>query len=243
MTMAQATVSRQSVTKRVSGSDAGHRGPSLQILAVVHMVLFGTSFLALNVLSDAAWPLPGSSLATIAHYIRSNDLVVRIGGAAQVAAAVPLAIFAATVSSQLTHLRVRAAGPTIALVGGALGSVFLALSGLGIAAMATIGDLTSSATLVVVHQLVFLAGGPAMIVMTGLLVAGTAVPSRIFGFLPRWSANLGIAIAVLSEFTTLAVAFEQATFLLPLARVGGVTWLLFAAVMLPKGGRRAWREK
>jgi hypothetical protein len=55
---------------------------------------------------------------------------VRVSAFLQFGAAIPLAIYAATVSTRVRTLGIRAPGATIAQIGGVLAAAFLALAGL-----------------------------------------------------------------------------------------------------------------
>ena len=79
----------------------------------------------------------------------------------------------------------------------------------------------------------FLIGGAGHIVTLGLLVAGIAVPSLILGLLPRSLAWAGLAIAGLSELTTLVLIWPVLGPILPVARVSALGWLVAAGAWLP----------
>src|ERR671929_114791 len=89
----------------VSRGGARHPSPPLVMLAAAHAALFAASLVA------------------------SGDLpAVRWGVFLQLGAAVPLGLFAATATSRLHFLGVRAAGASIALFGGVAASAALAIS-------------------------------------------------------------------------------------------------------------------
>ena len=60
-----------------------------------------------------------------------------------------------------------------------------------------------------------------------------AVPSLILGLLPRPLAVAGLVIAVLAELTTLVLVWTELGFLLPIARLGALIWLVVAGALLP----------
>jgi len=213
----------------------GHRGPSLEVLVWIHAALFAASLVLLNAVATEPWPLPGTSSTSIVAYLRHNQSTIRMGGALQFAASVPLALYAATMCSRLMYLKVRAAGPTIALMGGLAASIFLAAGGLIMAGAGLAADAVTPSTAAAMHSLIFLTGGPAAIVFIGLLVAGVTVPSRVCGFLPRGVTAAGVAIAVVCEAATLATGFDQAWVLLPIGRIASTVWLILAARLLPRG--------
>jgi hypothetical protein len=93
--------------------------------------------------------------------------------------------------------------------------------------------VTDGALVRALYYLVFLTGGPAHVVTLGLLVAGIAVPSVILGLLPRPLAVAGLVIAVLSELTTFVLVWPTLGFLLPIARLAALIWLIAAGALLP----------
>lgn len=106
-------------------------GPPLGVLAVVFTALFLAGLVLSTALADGKpYPSPFGAADEILAYFRDHRLAVQVGGALQFGAAIPLAIYAATVSARLHQLGIRAPGATIALVGGVLSAGFLALSGL-----------------------------------------------------------------------------------------------------------------
>lgn len=74
--------------------------------------------------------LTGGEEALVAYLARHAD-ALRLAALLQFASSVPLAVFTAAVVARLHALGVRAAGPTIGLVGGLLGSAALAVSACG----------------------------------------------------------------------------------------------------------------
>ncbi|RSS64680.1 hypothetical protein EF912_02015 [Streptomyces sp. WAC07061] len=152
----------------------------------------------------------------------------------QFAASVPLAIYAATVSARLHKLGVRAPGATIALAGGVLASAFLACSGLVTWVLSRPEAASRAEPVRALQYLAFGLGGPAHVVLLGLLIAGIAVPGLLAGLLPRALALSGLAIAALAELSTLVLLTEAAALLLPIARFAGLLWLIAAGFLLPR---------
>jgi hypothetical protein len=128
---------------------------------------------------------------------------------------------------------VTAPGATIALAGGVLAAGALGLSGLVAWTLSRPEVSTDDSLVRALYYLVFLTGGPAHVVTLGLLVAGMAVPSLILGLLPRPLAVAGLVIAVLAELTTLVLVWPVLGFLLPIARLGALIWLVVAGALLP----------
>ncbi|KOG28185.1 hypothetical protein ADK34_14800 [Streptomyces viridochromogenes] len=165
---------------------------------------------------------------------------MQVSGALQFAASIPLAVYAATVSARLHRLGVRAPGATIALAGGLLAAGFLAGCGLVSWTLSRTEVLEVPALVRALQYLAFATGGPGHVVTLGLLVAGIAVPGLLAGLLPRTLAVTGLALAAVAELATLALLFDGAALLLPLARFTCLGWLIAAGFLLPR--RRTRKE-
>lgn len=218
-------------------------GPPLGILAVVFAVLFIAGVAVSAAIAGKVTPSPLSDPAGIAAYFAQHRTAVRVGGFFQFGSAVPLAIYSATVSARLRNLGIRAPGATIAQVGGTLAAAFLALSGLLGWVLARPEVASQTASVRMLHDLSFMTGGVAHVVMLGLLIAGVAVPGLLVRLLPRPLAWAGLVIAVVCEVSTLAILVDGATYLLPVGRFAGMAWLIWAGFALPatrtNAGRRA----
>ncbi|MEU7870847.1 DUF4386 domain-containing protein [Dactylosporangium sp. NPDC049140] len=210
-------------------------GPHLGALAIVFAALFLVGLVLSTMLAGGKpYPSPFGDGAGIVAYFRDNPDAVRIGGAFQFGAAIPLAIYAATASARLHQLGIRVPGPTIALAGGLLAAGFLALSGV-IGWVLSRPEVHEDPALVRALQLLnFGAGGVAHVVPLGLLLAGVAVPGLLARLLPRWLAWAGLAIAAVAELSTLALLVDGAAYLLPVARFTAIAWLIAAGFLLPR---------
>ena len=208
-------------------------GPPLGVLALVSTVLLAAGVAGSAALAGQTYPSPYADADLIRQYFATSALAVTIGGTAVFASAVPLLIYAATVSARLRQLGVTAPGATIALAGGVTGASLLALSGLLQWTLARPAVVTAEPLVRAVHDLSFLTGGPAHVVFLGLLVAGVAVPALLLGLLPRALAVAGLVIAAVGELATLALLWPELSVLVPLARFPGLIWLVVAGFRLP----------
>jgi hypothetical protein len=206
-------------------------GPPLGVLGIVVTALFVAGLVLGTALAGGTpFPSPFGEAGPIVAYFQDHTLAVRVGGAFQFAAAIPLAIYAATASSRLHQLGIRAPGATIALAGGLLAATFLAGSGL---ISWTLSEPGARDFIRPLQLLAFAAGGPGHVVPLGLLLAGIAVPGLLAGLLPRWLAWSGLAVAAVAELATLSLLFEGAAYLLPVARFAGLAWLIVVGFKLP----------
>jgi hypothetical protein len=213
---------------------ARHPSPPLVALAGVHAALFLASLVVTAVLTRGAhFPSPFDSGAALAFFGR-YPTAVRWGAFLQLGAAVPLGLFAATVTSRLHFLGVRAAGATIALFGGLGAAVLLALSAAFQWALSSPEVVTSPAAVRGLHLVAFATSGPGLVMLLGLLLAGVAVTGGLSGLLPRWMLISGLVLAGLAELSWFALVLPAASVLLPLARFPGLAWLVVAGALLPE---------
>jgi hypothetical protein len=204
-------------------------------LALVAAICIGLLFggLAIGVALGGLMPLPYGPVAAVQQYVRAEPVAVQVIAVAVFASSVPLAVYAATASGRLRQLGVAAPAATIALTGGVLAAGALGLTGL-VAWTLSRPEVSGDTALVrALYYLVFLVGGAGHIVALGLLVAGMALPSLSLGLLPRPLAWAGLAIAGLSELTTLVLFWPVLGPILPVARVSALAWLLVAGARLP----------
>ena len=157
--------------------------------------------------------------------------------------AVPLAVATAVATSRLRTLGLDVPGRIIAQIGGTIATALLALAGLSTLAL-TQGRVADSAAVVRAFvALTFAAGGPGYVVFAGLLVAGISVAGLIGRVLPVWLGWGGLAVAIISEVASLSAAFDSADFLLPVARFGGLLWLIAIGICLPATRRESRAEQ
>lgn len=221
-------------TQATAAPRTAQGGPHLGVLGVVVTALFVAGLVLGTALAGGTpFPSPFGEAAGIVAYFQDHETAVRVGGALQFGAAIPLAIYAATVSARLHHLGIRAPGATIALAGGLLAAAFLAASGLICWVLSQLAVTAEPGGIRLLQLLAFAAGGPGHVVPLGLLLAGIAVPGLLAGLLPRWLAWAGLAVAAVAELATLSLLVEGAAYLLPVARFAGLAWLIVAGFRLP----------
>jgi hypothetical protein len=209
-------------------------GPPLGVLAIVSTVLLVTGVAGSAAVAGQTYPSPFADAEVIRQYFAQHSVAATIGGTAVFASAVPLLIYAATASARLRQLGVTAPGAIIALAGGVAAATLLALSGLIQWTLGRAAVVTSEPLVRALHDLSFLAGGPAHVVFLGLLVAGVAVPGLLLGLLPRPLAVAGLVIAAVAELATLALLWPALSVLVPLARFPGLLWLIVVGFRLPR---------
>ena len=215
-----------------------HVGPPPLPTALIWVALFAAS-LVVGAVGGGPFPSPYDDVHHVVGFFSEHRTTVQVAAALQFASAVPLAILAASLSSRLRYLGfARVPGVLIASTGGTLASGMLALSALVQWVLSRPGAATTSSVARPLADLAFATGGPAAVVFLGLLVAGIAVPAAVGRLLPRPIWVPGIAFAVVAELSTIALLSKPAAVLLPIARFGGLAWLVAAAALLPTSRRR-----
>ena len=153
---------------------AHFRGPSLILLATVHILIFVAGLVAAGVLRHGAhFVAPFAPAEELRSFIALSPEAVRVSNFFLFGSAVPFGIFAVTTVSRLRFMGVRAAGTNIALLGGLIATIALILSGI-VGWILSVPEVLSSAQIVkAVSFLNFLLGGVVFAVGFGLLACGS----------------------------------------------------------------------
>jgi hypothetical protein len=177
--------------------------------------------------ADRPLPLPDAPPAeTVAFYV-ANPLTV---GTAAVLQALSIACFAVFVAGLAPALRAAGAAwlPRIGYVSAAAMVVSSAISGVLLALAASADD----ATVDVLRQASFYAGGVVNVALLGVFVLGTALAlgrERLFGGGTRW---FGMVAGSLATLSVISLAFYYASILLPVGRLLCMIWTIVAAVVI-----------
>jgi hypothetical protein len=213
-------------------------GPHLGLLAILYTVLFNAGLYPVTAMaSKPYWPGPWEPASVIALYFQTHATPVLTCLFLQFGATICLGLFCTVVVSQLLFLRVRSAGPWIALFGGFL-TVFN-----GVAAGFIVWTLIHPAVaqnapvLVGLYYLSYAFGGPGFSIPMGLLMAGVSVPAAFMRLLPKWIIVLGLALAVAGELSWFHLISPAMLFLVPLVRFPGFIWLVAVGFSLPRTQR------
>lgn len=193
-------------------------GPPLVLPAAAFVGLVVGSLVLGAALSTGVFPSPYAGPAVIQAYFEGSRTAVRVVGTLQFAAAMPLAVYAAVAARRLPVPRPRPA-PALVLAGGLLSAASLGLSGLLSWVLSRDEVVAEPALVRLLHDLVFMTGGPGHVVPLALLVAGIAVPGRRAGVLPRPFAVAGLVVAGCCVLSVSSLLAEPLAVLLP-GRVG-----------------------
>jgi hypothetical protein len=211
------------------------RGPSIVLLATVHILLFAAGLVAAAALRHgASYVTPFAAAEQVRLFFAQSPLAARISSFFLFGSAVPLGLFAVTTVSRLRFMGVRAAGTNITLFGGLAATIALFLSGIA-GWILSVPDVTASAPVVkAIYFLSFLCGGVFYAIGFGLLAAGVSVTSYFMRLLPRWLTALGIVVAITGELSWFSLLVYPANFFIPVTRFVGFLWMLIAAVGLTR---------
>jgi hypothetical protein len=211
-----------------------HRGPSLVVVAAVHAALVIAGLVIATAMAGTAVPSPFAPRGPSDAFFSAHPGAVGALAFFQLGAAIPLAVFTATVASRLLFLGMRVAGVHIALAGGLLASAFQAAAACALWVISQPGVSEIPAVTRPLHLVSFAAGGPACIASFGLLLAGASAVAGLPGLVPRWLMFFGLAIAAAAELSVLTFVVPFAAWLLPLARFAGFAWMICLGALLPK---------
>lgn len=216
-----------------SRTDRRQGGPPPMAPAVAYAVLM-LAGVALSVKGAQPSTPPADALA----YDRAHAAQLGVAGFFQFAAALPLAIWTATVYRRLRTLGVTAPGAVMALVGGVLAAASMALSGLLGWTTAQVAPHADAAVVGALTDLGFATGAAGFVVPFALLIAGVAVPALILRFTPRWFAWAGLVVAAIGMVATFTLLTDALDPTLPVGRFGGLIWIVAASVLLPARRQR-----
>jgi hypothetical protein len=211
------------------------RGPSLIMLATVHILIFVAGLVAAATLRHGApYVTPFAPAEELRLFLEQSPTAVRVSNFSLFASAIPFGIFAVTTVSRLRFMGVRAAGTNIALLGGLTATIALILSGV-VGWVLSVPEVSASAQVVkVVFFLCFLFGGAVYAVGFGLLAAGVSVTSAFMRLLPRWLVALGMLLAITGELSSFSLIAYPANFFIPITRYLGLIWMVSVAVALTR---------
>ena len=211
------------------------RGPSLILLATVHILVFVAGLVASATLRHgASYVTPFAPAEQVRLFFAESPTAVRVSNFFLFASAVPFGIFAVTTVSRLRFMGVRAAGTNITFLGGLIATIALILSGI-MGWVLSVPEVSASAQVVkAIFYLCFLFGGTVYAVGFGLLAAGVSVTSYFMRLLPRWMVVLGMLLAITGELSSLSLIAYPANFFIPITRYLGLIWMVSVALALTK---------
>ncbi|MFI5807507.1 DUF4386 domain-containing protein [Streptomyces sp. NPDC051561] len=210
-----------------SGSNSRARSGGSALLPPV--LAFAALTIAYVVLNSST-PQPTATGAEVLTYTGANGTKVKVGALLLLASAIPLAVLTPALHRRLRDLGGSAQGAALALVGGVLGTVALALSALFAWTGGRLPADAEPALARAVADLSFLTGGVTYAVAFALLVGAVALS----GPLPGPLAAVGLVIAAAGMLGTLSLVADVFGYALPVVRFGGLIWLVWVAAVLSR---------
>jgi len=121
-----------------------------------------------------------------------------------------------------------------ALGGVIVASAFFMLSAILVWALSRPTSAESSPLLHALHDLAYLAGGPAHVLAVGLFLGANSLAIFATDVLPDWIAWPGVAGAGVSCLAVLTMLWPPAAWILPVTRVLLAAWILSVCVQLAR---------
>ena len=206
-----------------------HSGPPLLLPALVYLGLLIAGVSTIK----PAFHIPHDSAANAVAYVAQNSLAIRWGSFCELASAMPLGIFVAVTISRLRFLGVRAAGESIAFLGGIIATTMMIFSGLCTWSLTRPGVAEATGAVSTLQALGFDSGGPGFAVSLGLFLAGVSITASLHRFIPRWLMGLGIVVAVACELASLTLLNFTAGYFIPVGRFISIVWMIGISLKLP----------
>jgi hypothetical protein len=197
-------------------------------------VTFVASLVALNALSDARYPMPGSDAAAIRRFFSREHRAARLGATAQLICAASLGRFSKSVA-RLASRAGRRSGVlrTASIAGGALAASSLATSALLTATLTTEAAKRQSRT-EAFYRLMFAIGGPIHGVGLGFLVGSLGLAGSRTGEMPRRLSKAALASAAAGVLSPLALVSKAGLVFIPLGRLSALLVSGIAGVRLAR---------
>jgi hypothetical protein len=189
--------------------------------------LLGVAFFFAAVRPSAIYPSPFWPRARIEQFFAENSAQVRTLGAVHTLVALSLLSFGTSVTGLL-----RAdAGKSVPFFSAALGAVIVAsaffmLSGIFVWALSRPATVESPPLLHALHDLAYLAGGPAHVLAIALFLGANSAAFFATDVLPEWIAWLGAAGAGVAALAPITLLWPPAAWILPVTRVLLAAWIL-----------------
>ena len=200
-----------------------HKGPHIGMLAIIYTFLFNTGlyFVISFSAANAHFPNPADTAEIIATYFRNNPHAALMCAFFQFGSAIPLGLYVVNVVSRLHFLGIKAAGSYIALFGGLMVTINLALASLILWVMSYPDMAQDTSVIRPLYYLIFAIGGVGTSVPLGIFIAGVSVTTGFAKLLPKWLVWFGLALALCGELSWLSLIFPKLLLLVPLTRFPG----------------------
>jgi hypothetical protein len=200
---------------------------------IAFLGLLGVAFFFAAVRPSAIYPSPFWPALRIEQFFAQNSADVRVLGAVHSLIALSLLSFGTSVTGLL---RVDA-GESVPLFWAASGGVIVAsaffmISGMLVWALSRPTIAESPPLLRTVHDLAYLAGGPARVLAVAVFLGANSAAIFATDVLQDWIAWLGAAGAAVSGLAVMTMLWHPAAWILPLTRMLLAAWVLSVVVQV-----------
>jgi hypothetical protein len=206
---------------------------------LVLLGLFGIHYVVSGVIPTGRFPSPFASDAELREFFTSNQAEIRALSAVDIFTAVVLLCFTAAVVGWLQLVAAeRRVAIAVALGGGVAASVFTGIAALGLWVLSRSETSDDVAVVAAIDGLVYQAGGPALVLTTGVLMLAGSVACWSTPTVWRPIPWIGITGAIVSAAAVPAMYWEPVTWVLPVSRFFLGAWILGLAVTM--SGAHLW---
>lgn len=190
---------------------------------------------AVGVAQGATFPSPFDDPATVAGYFRREHTAVLTTAVVTLASVIPLVLFASSLATLLTRITRGSRAPALVVTAGTAAGAFAALGAGGMWVLTRPEAQVDAATTRVLADLVFVAGGPLFAQMIGLVCLAVAVATWAGAVsIPRGMSLAGLVIGIAGLAGVLGLVWPAFLLLMPVARFGGLGWLIAACIVLDR---------
>lgn len=201
---------------------------------VIAIALFIVLFLVGGFL-NAEIPRPDAPLKEITDWRGENGPAIRLAGALFIASALVFTAFGAWLASVARGFG-RDRDSLVIFAGGLFSALGLFLNGALQWVAGRPETLGNGQAAQLLHQMLFVLGGPVVVIGSGLLVIVGAVFLLRSKLLPAWLGGLGVAIGLIGLAALASVLPESVDMmiLLPIGRFTSMAWLLTVAIVVTR---------
>jgi hypothetical protein len=201
--------------------------------------LFSVHYVVSGVLPTGRFPSPFESEADLRAFFAENQSEIRALSAVDILTAVVLVGFTGAVVGWLQMIAAeRRTAIAVAFGGGIAASVFTGIAALGLWVLSRSETSDDAAVVAAVDGLVYQAGGPALVLTAGVLMAAGSIACWSTPTVWPWISWVGIAGSIVSAAAIPAMYWEPITWVLPVSRFFLGAWILGVAAII--AGAHEW---
>lgn len=213
----------------------GFQRSAAALSGLLFVSLFGTGFVISTFFTTEWYPSPFGPSNSILEFVANNRDQLRVISTCYVAASVALIMFSAYIATFVRQATSEMRGMAeLALSGGVLSASALLAMALMMWVLGREQTSEEPALVRMLHDLVYLVGGPAHIAAFAPFIGASSLVSIKTRVLPGWVGWLGIAAAVPSLVSITTLIWESGSYILPVARTLAFAWITAVSLLLAK---------